>query len=185
MKLPLRTDSFTSYSLDRFAARPWNQSSRLREEGKLIPVEAQVQKPAEGFTVSCRLLAEVCGLWTLDSAAIRTIFQIQSQMLISIFFFLVVLGVFSDKVLLACSVAAGRREIKKIKKQQLEIAFDSDGHLASEALLPIHTRSLPCCASILSTLFFYSLCPPITEPLLLSCPQAQSQIDMLNSQVGH
>lgn len=33
------------------------------------------------------------------------------------FFFLVMLGVFSDKVLLACSVAAGRREIKKQNKK--------------------------------------------------------------------
>ena len=50
-----------------FAAGPWNQSSRLSEGGKLIPVAAQVVKPAEGFTVSYILLTEVSGfgLWIL------------------------------------------------------------------------------------------------------------------------
>lgn len=41
------------------------------------------------------------------------------------------------------------------------------------------------CLYPLSPLFFYSVCPPVLEPLLLLCPQAQSQIDMLNSQLGH
>lgn len=106
MKWPLRTDSFANYSLDRFAVRPWNQSLRMNEGGKLIPVGAQVVKPAEGFKVSYKLFAEVCGLrpwiqcfrlspkcwnffWscselTLDASPITTIFQIQSQKL---FFF--------------------------------------------------------------------------------------------------
>lgn len=51
MKWLLRADSFASYSLDRCAARPWNQSSWLSEERKLIPVEAQMVKSADGFTV--------------------------------------------------------------------------------------------------------------------------------------
>lgn len=78
---------------------------------------------------------------------------------------------------------------KKTKKtKQLEIAFYSDGHLGSEALLPI--PKVPPLLSLLylyalSSLFFYSVCPTISEPQLQLCPQAQSQIDMLNSQLGH
>lgn len=108
MKWLLRTDSFAKYSLDRFAARPWNQSSRLSEEGKLIPVEAQVVKPAEGFTVSYKLFAGVCGPRPWDSAAIRTIFQIQSQMLSSNFS-----RSFLTKLCLPVGVAVGRRKRKE------------------------------------------------------------------------
>lgn len=51
MKWLLRQDYITSYSLDRFAAGPWNQSSLLSKEEKLIPVKAQMPKPVERFVV--------------------------------------------------------------------------------------------------------------------------------------
>lgn len=51
MKWLLRRDYIASYSLDRFAAGPWNQSSQLSREEKLIPVKAQMPKPVERFVV--------------------------------------------------------------------------------------------------------------------------------------
>lgn len=95
------------------------------------------------------------GLWpqTLDFAAIRTIFQIQSRMLSSDFS-----RSFLTKLHLPVRVAVGRRK-RKEKQQQLEIAFYSDGHLGSEALLPI--RKVP------PDLFCYSLlCSPCRASIL-------------------
>lgn len=85
------------------------------------------------------------GLWprTLDSAAIRTIFQIQFQNTAVIFYFFFpgharnLSRSFLTKLYLPVSLW----KENKMKKQQLEIAFYSDGHLGSEALLPI--RKVP------------------------------------------
>lgn len=128
---------------------------------------------------------------TLDSAAIRTIFQIPKCSAAIFFWSCSEPQSFLTKLYLPVRVAVGRRIIqwkKNNKKQQLEIAFYSDGHLGSEALLPI--PKVPPLLSLLylyalSSLFFYSVCPTISEPQLQLCPQAQSQIDMLNSQLGH
>lgn len=95
----------------------------------------------------------------------------------------------SPTCLLVCLLVEG----KKIQNNWK--AFYSDGHLGSEALLPIckvppdlFCPSLFCsphCASVFTLLYSLVCLPPISEPLLLLCPQAQSQIDMLNSQLGH
>lgn len=113
----------------------------------------------------------------------RDNFHIRFQVLSSIFFCSYLECFLTELVWL---LAEGKKKRKK-KKTQLEIAFIQKD-IWPQRLYNQSTGSLPCspcCASILSTLFLYSVCPPTTEPLPLSCPQAQSQIDMLNSQVEH
>lgn len=167
MKRLLRTDSFARYSLDRLAARPWNQSSWLSEGGKLIPVEAQVVKPAEGLTVSYQLLSR----FVASHLGFLCNFFIQSQMFSSN------MSTFFWHSSTSPSHWLLVEAIQK-RKKQLEIAFHSDGHLGSEALLPIRKVpldlfcfSLPCSpssASILSLQYSF-LCLP-------SCVRATSSV---------
>lgn len=117
MKWLLRAESFASYSLDRFAARPWNQSSWSSEEGRLIPVEAQVVKPAEGFTVSCKLFTEVCqnlGFCYCKEIFLESVPKAQEHFCLT-------------KLFLPFSVVVGWIKWKEKKtnknKQQLQIAF--------------------------------------------------------------
>lgn len=146
----MRREPFTSHSLDTFGRQ--TLKSIIVDEGEVGEVVGRLA--VEGAEL-LRFDLELC-----SNDILFVFFYEKSEVLFCSF-------VYSTSVknlhlaVRSGSRGADRHDNRIKKKQQLEIAFDSDGHLASEALLPIHRLSLA--RSRLSA------CARVTEPQSRFC----------------